>query len=256
MDSATLIGFVIGLGCILGAVYHTGDFVAYLDWQAFLIVIGGVVASTFVMFPMRTVASAFRVVVKAFRDDTWDIDPIIDQMIALSRQAKANGVLSLEDFERSVTNPFFKKALQLAVDGNPEDVIRFILATDVNFTQQRHQLGSRVFRQMALMAPSFGIIGTLIGLVSMLRTMDDPSRIGPSMAVALLATLYGALTAYLVCLPLANKLDTKSKEEALAKQIITEGIISIMGGANPKVLKEKLEAFLPPEMRKTKRMGA
>lgn len=255
MDIATLLGFVVGLGCILGAIWATGDFVAYLDLQAFLIVIGGVFAATMVMFPMRTVLSAVKVAVKAFRDDTWDIDPIIDQMIALSRQAKANGVLSLEDFERQVKNPFFKRALQLAVDGNAEDVIRFILATDVNFTQQRHQMGHRVFRQMALMAPSFGIIGTLIGLVNMLRTMDDPSRIGPSMSVALLATLYGALTAYLVCLPIANKLDTKSKEEALAKQIITEGIISIMQGANPKVLKDKLEAFLPPEMRKSKRAG-
>lgn len=256
MDFATFFGMILGLGSILGAIYVSGDFLAYLDLQAFLIVIGGVLASTLIMFPMRTVVNAFKVAIKAFREDTWDIDSIIDQMVALSRQAKANGVLSLEDFEHRVTNAFFKKGLQLAVDGTEEDVIRFIMATDTSFTQQRHQIGHRVFRQMALMAPSFGIIGTLIGLVNMLRTMDDPSRIGPSMAVALLATLYGALTAYLICLPIANKLDFKSKEEALAKQVITEGIVSIMQGANPKVLKEKLEAFVPPDMRRHKRHGA
>lgn len=255
MDFATLLGFIIGIGCVVGAIYHSGNFAAFLDLQAFLIVIGGVFAATMVMFPMRTFLSAVRVAFKAFQDDPWNLDLIIDQMIALCRQARANGVLSLEDFESKVTNPFFRKGLELAVDGNEEDVIRFIMATDVSFTQQRHQMGHRVFRQMALMAPSFGIIGTLIGLVNMLRTMDDPSRIGPSMAVALLATLYGALTAYLVCLPIANKLDLKSKEEALAKQVIIEGIVAIMQGNNPKVLKDKLEAFVPPEMRRVKRQG-
>ena len=255
MDFATLLGFIIGVGCILWAITASGNFLAYLDLQAFLIVIGGVTAATFVMFPMRTVFGAIKIAVKAFRDDSWNVDVIIDQMIFLARKAKANGVLSLEDVERDVQNPFFRKGIQLAVDGNEEEVIRFIMSTDISFTRERHSVGKNVFRQMALMAPSFGIIGTLIGLVNMLRTMDDPTRIGPSMAVALLATLYGALTAYLICLPIANKLDYKSREEALAKQIIIEGIISIMRGANPKVLKDKLEAFLPPDMRKTKRQN-
>lgn len=255
MDFATLLGFIIGIGCIVGAIAAGAGISAYLDLQAFLIVIGGVVASTLVMFPLSTVIKAIRIAIKAFRDDTWNLDAIIDQMIFLARQAKAGGVLSLEDAEQKVENPFFKKGLQLAVDGNEEEVIRFIMSTDLTFTQQRHSVGKSVFKQMALMAPSFGIIGTLIGLVSMLKTMDDPSQIGPSMAVALLATLYGALTAYLVCLPIANKLDYKSREEALAKQVITEGIISIMQGANPKTLKDKLEAFVPPDMRKSKRLA-
>lgn len=256
MDIGTFLGFAIGIGCIVGAIAHGGNFTAYLDLQAFLIVIGGVVASTFVMFPLSTVLTAIKIAIKAFRDDSWNIDVIIDQMILLARQAKANGVLSLEDHEKSVKNHFLKKGIQLAVDGNEEEAIRFIMSTDLTFSRERHSVGKNVFRQMALMAPSFGIIGTLIGLVNMLRTMDDPSRIGPSMAVALLATLYGALTAYLVCLPIANKLDYKSREEALAKQIIIVGIVSIMQGSNPKVLKDKLEAFIPPDMRKHKRAHA
>lgn len=256
MDIGTFLGFAIGIGCILGAIAHGGNITGYLDLQAFMIVIGGVVASTFVMFPLSTVLAAIRIAFKAFRDDSWNIDVIIDQMILLARQAKANGVLSLEDQEKTVKNHFLKKGIQLAVDGNEEEVIRFIMSTDLTFSRERHSVGKNVFRQMALMAPSFGIIGTLIGLVNMLRTMDDPSRIGPSMAVALLATLYGALTAYLVCLPIANKLDYKSREEALAKQIIIEGIVSIMQGSNPKVIKDKLEAFIPPDMRRHKRAHA
>jgi chemotaxis protein MotA len=140
--------------------------------------------------------------------------------------------------------------VQLAVDGNEEALIRFVMATDVGFTRERHALGQKVFRQMGAMAPAFGMVGTLIGLVDMLRSMEDPTQIGPAMSVALVCTLYGAVLANLVFLPIANKLEFRTKEESLAKQVIIEGIVSIMQGANPKVLKEKLDAFVSPSQRR------
>ena len=256
MDLATVIGMVVGIGLILSALVLGGAPLAFLDIPSILIVVGGVLAVTFIMFPMRTVIGSIQVAIKAFREDTWNLDAIIDQMVNLSRLARTNGILALEDAEKEIKNPFLKKGIQLAVDGNEEELIRFIMATDVSFTKERHAIGQKVFKQMGAMGPAFGMIGTLIGLVQMLRTLDDPSSIGPSMAVALLTTFYGSLIANLVCLPIANKLEFRSKEEALAKQVVTEGIISIMQGANPKVLKDKLEAFVPPTMRKEKRDGS
>jgi chemotaxis protein MotA len=256
MDLATIVGLASGVALIASAILLGGSPFAFIDVRSGLIVFGGVIAVTFVMFPMRTVIGSIQVAINAFREHKWNLDAIIDQMVSLSRLARTNGILALEDAEKEVTNPFLKKGIQLAVDGNEEELIRFIMATDVGFTKERHAVGQKVFKQMGTMGPAFGMIGTLIGLVQMLRTLDDPSSIGPAMAVALLTTLYGALLANLVCLPIANKLEFRSKEESLAKQVITEGIISIMQGANPKVLKDKLEAFVPPAMRKEKRDGS
>ena len=255
MDLATVLGLVSGIVLVLTSILIGGGAFAFINIPSALLVFGGVLASTFIMFPMRTVIGSIQVAIKAFREDTWNLDEIIDQMVSLSRLARTNGILALEDAEKEIRNPFLKKGIQLAVDGNEEELIRFIMATDVSFTRERHAIGQKVFKQMGFMGPAFGMIGTLIGLVQMLRTLDDPSSIGPAMAVALLTTLYGALIANLVCLPIANKLEFRSKEEALAKRVITEGIISIMQGANPKVLKDKLEAFVPPHVRKEKRDG-
>jgi len=256
MDFATILGLGCGVTLVVIAVIIGGAPLAFVDMPSFLIVVGGVTSVTFIMFPMHTVLGSIQVAIKAFRDDTWNLDAIIDQMVGLSKLARTNGILALEDAEKDIKNPFLKKGIQLAVDGNEEELIRFIMATDVDFTKERHAIGQKVFKQMGTMGPAFGMIGTLIGLVQMLRTLDDPSSIGPSMAVALLTTLYGSLIANIVCIPIANKLEFRCKEERLAKQVVTEGIISIMQGANPKVLKDKLEAFIAPGMRKEKRDGS
>lgn len=253
MDLATIIGLASGIAMIVAVILAEGNLPAYFNLHALLLVGGGITATAFIMFDLRTVLGSIRVAVRAFRDDTWNLEEIISQMVHLSKLSRANGILSLEAAEREVRNPFLRKGLQLAVDGNEEGLIRFIMSTDVSFTRERHLLGQKVFRQMGAMAPAFGMIGTLIGLVDMLRKMDDPSQIGPAMSVALVCTLYGALLANLVCLPIANKLEYRMKEEALAKQVVIEGIVSIMQGANPKLLKEKLEAFVPPGMRQPTR---
>lgn len=250
MDFATVAGLVSGIAMLFAVILMEGHLPAYLNFHALLIVGGGVTATAFIMFDMKTVLGSFSIAVKAFRENAWDLEAIIEQMVTLSKLARTNGILALEDVERRIRNPFLKKGVQLAVDGNEEALIRFIMATDVGFTRERHALGQKVFRQMGAMAPAFGMVGTLIGLVDMLRSMDDPTQIGPAMSVALVCTLYGAVLANLVFLPIANKLEFRTKEEALAKQVIIEGIVSIMQGANPKVLKEKLDAFVSPSLRK------
>jgi chemotaxis protein MotA len=253
MDFATVAGLVSGIAMILAVILMEGHLPAYLNFHALLIVGGGVTATAFVMFDMKTVLGSFRIAFKAFRENPWNLESIIEQMVGLSKLARTNGILALEDVERQLRNPFLRKGVQLAVDGNEEALIRFIMATDVGFTRERHALGQKVFRQMGAMAPAFGMVGTLIGLVDMLRSMEDPTQIGPAMSVALVCTLYGAVLANLVFLPIANKLEFRTKEESLAKQVIIEGIVSIMQGANPKVLKEKLEAFVSPSQRKPSR---
>jgi chemotaxis protein MotA len=249
MDIATIIGLASGLAMLLLVIFLEGNLPAYINVHAILLVGGGVMATAFIMFDLRTVLGSVRVAINAFRDKTWNLEEIIVQMVKLSKLARANGILSLESAEGEIRNPFLRRGVQLAVDGNEEALIRFIMATDVSFTRERHALGQRVFRQMGAMAPAFGMIGTLIGLVEMLRNLEDPSEIGPAMSVALVCTLYGAVFANLVFLPIANKLEFRTKEEALAKQVIIEGIVSILQGANPKILKEKLESFVPPAMR-------
>jgi len=250
MDLATVIGLASGIAMILVVILTEGNLPAYANLHALLLVGGGVTATAFIMFDLRTVVGSIGVAIKAFRENSWNLEAIIDQMLSLSKLARTNGILGLEEAEKQIRNPFFRRGIQLAVDGNEEGLIRFIMATDVSFTRERHALGQKVFRQMGAMAPAFGMIGTLIGLVDMLRNMEDPSEIGPAMSVALVCTLYGAVVANLVFLPIANKLEFRTKEEALAKQVIIEGIISILQGMHPKLLQEKLESFVPPGMRR------
>ena len=142
-----------------------------------------------------------------------------------------------------------KKGVQLSIDGLEPEEIREILQTEVDFIRNRHQLGAELFTTMGTFAPALGMIGTLIGLVQMLQTMDDPSKIGPAMAVALLTTFYGSIMANIICIPIAGKLKTRSKEEMLTKEMAIQGVMSLSNGDNPRILDQKLKAFMPPNVR-------
>jgi len=144
-----------------------------------------------------------------------------------------------------------RKGLQLSIDGLEPNAINEILNTEIISIQDRHRLGSDIFTTLGTFAPALGMIGTLIGLVQMLQTMEDPSSIGPAMAVALLTTFYGSLLANVVCLPIAGKLRNRSNQEVVAKELMAEGIKSIAKGDNPRLLEQKLNAFLPPQLRET-----
>jgi chemotaxis protein MotA len=167
-----------------------------------------------------------------------------------AKRARREGILSLEPLIKEIDDEYLKKGLQLTVDGLEPELIRDILETEIAYLEERHGSGADVVSVMGAFAPALGMIGTVIGLILMLQTMSDPSTIGPSMAVALITTFYGAILANLVFNPLAGKLRTRSKEEVLIREMILEGVLSISKGENPRVIEEKLNSYLPPKNRR------
>ncbi len=247
MDIATLIGLLVGFGLILGSIVMKSNIGAFIDIPSVMIVIGGTVASTLIMYPLPNVIGAIKVAMKAFLFSVPDSKQIIQQLVSLAETVRKEGLVSLE--KAPVNNEFLKKGCMLAADGIDPTIIKNILELEINNMLQRHQLGQGIFKNMGAMAPAFGMIGTLIGLVQMLQTLDDPSSIGPAMAVALITTFYGAVLANLVFIPISKKLELRSETEAGFMELVVEGIISIAKGENPRMIKEKLETFLPPPMR-------
>ncbi len=247
MDLATVLGLISGTIFILVAIVLGGSAAIFINIPSLLIVIGGTVATTFIKFKMGDVLGSIGVAMKAFLVKMETPQSIIDEMVAFTRIAKKEGLIALE--KEAPKDLFSAKALRYLSDGYDEGLIEDMLHKDIRLTVQRHELGQSVFKSMGDSAPAWGMIGTLIGLVQMLASMDDPASIGPSMAVALLTTLYGAVIANFICLPIAEKLSLRSGQEKLNKSIIVEGAISINRGISPMVLEESLKIFLSPKER-------
>lgn len=247
MDIATLIGLVSGTVFILLAIFMGGNLVLFINIPGLMIVFGGTLAATFIKFTIADVIGSIGVAMKAFLVKMDDPEVIITEMVGFTRIAKKEGLIALEKEEPS--DAFSAKALRYLSDGYDEGMIKDMLLKDINLTVQRHTLGQNVFKSMADAAPAFGMIGTLIGLVQMLAAMDDPSSIGPAMAVALLTTLYGAVAANFVLIPLADKLSLRSDQEKLNKAIVVEAAVGINRGVSPMVLEESLKIFLSPKER-------
>jgi chemotaxis protein MotA len=247
MDLATVIGLVLGSVLILAAIILGGNAAIFVNVSGILIVFGGTIAATFIKFKMGDVIGSINVAMKAFLVKMEPPESIIQEMVNFTRIAKKEGLIALE--KETPSDEFSAKALRYLSDGYDEGLIEDMLNKDIRLTVQRHTLGQNVFKGMGDAAPAFGMIGTLIGLVQMLASMEDPSTIGPAMAVALLTTLYGALIANLVCLPLADKLALNSDKEQLNKRIILEAAIAINRGVSPMVLEESLKIFLSPKER-------
>ena len=243
MDLATLLGMLGGFGVIIGAIALGGSVLLFVNTPSFIIVVGGTVAATLIKFPLGHFLGAFKVAVKAFRSKCEDPGELIRHALDLSQVARKSGLLALENQE--IQNEFLKKGIQLAVDGNPPEFVRKTLNQDIDLAIQRHETGQAIFRAIGDSAPAMGMIGTLIGLVQMLSSMDDPKSIGPAMAVALLTTLYGAVIANAFALPLADKLAHRSMEERINKSLILETVSAIQEGLNPRVIEALLKTYLP-----------
>ncbi len=168
-----------------------------------------------------------------------------------ANKARKEGILALQGTMNDIDDPFLLKAMQMAVDGQEPETLKQMLQTEVEYIELRHEKGADIFTSLAAYAPAMGMVGTLIGLVQMLQTMDDPASIGPAMAVALLTTFYGAVTANVVCSPMAGKLRLRSQSEMLIKTLIIEGMQSILSGENPRIMEQKLHAFIPPKLRES-----
>jgi len=251
MDLATILGIVSAFGLVIIAIVMGGGVSLFIDVPSLFIVVGGTLGATMINYPLKDVLRAIAVMKNAFLTSGAGADEIVRQFVDFGGKARREGILALESDVKNVKDDFLGKGLQLSVDGLEPQAIETIMDTEVSFLRERHQLGAEIFSTMGTFSPALGMIGTLIGLVQMLQSMDDPNAIGPAMAVALLTTFYGSVIANLVCMPIAGKLRTRSKEETLVKEMIIQGVISLTKGENPRILEQKMLAFMAPKERKS-----
>ena len=249
MDIATVFGIISAFGLVIIAIVMGGGINLFINAPALMIVVGGTMGATMVNYPLKEVLGVFQVVQNVFFKKVLSAKDIIKQFIRFSSRARREGILSLESEIKDVADKFLKKGIQLSIDGMEPQAIREILETEITFIRDRHRLGAEIFTTMGTFFPALGMVGTLIGLVQMLQSMNDPSTIGPAMAVALLTTFYGSVLANIMCLPMAGKLRARSSEEVLIKEMVIEGVICLSNGENPRILEQKLQAFLPPSQR-------
>lgn len=250
MDLSSTIGLILGVVFIIGGIITSGDLSTFWDLPSVIIVLGGTVASTLASYPLEDFFNIGKVVKKAFFNKEEAPEEVITEIISLANVARKEGLLSLEEYAENLDDEFLRKGIMLIVDGTDPELVRNILETELVFLEERHQEGQGVFQTMGTYAPAFGMIGTLIGLINMLKYLDDPSNIGPNMSVALVTTFYGSMLANVVFLPLAQKLKIRSNSEILVKELMLEGLLSIQAGENPRIIEEKLKTFIPPNMRK------
>lgn len=247
MDIATIVGFVLGFGLIVFAILLEGELGAFINAPGLAIVVGGCLAATLVAERMSNCIGGIKVALNALFLRSPSVLNTIEVIVELSGIVRKDGILALENQE--IQDAFLSRGVRFAVDGVPPEEVQSLLRTEMFAMKQRHKRGRQLFKFMATTSPSMGMVGTLIGLVQMLQTLDDPSAIGPAMAVALLTTLYGALCAFLVFGPIATKLEHRSNEETENMVVVIEGMDSILKGENGRVVREKLEGFLSPGKR-------
>jgi len=247
MDLATLLGMVGAIGIVLAAILTGGSGLVFVNVPSILIVLGGTFMVVMIKFSLSHFFGAFKVAARAFIFKLENPEELISQIVKLSNMARKEGMLALENEE--IDNETLQQGVQMLVDGNDHGVIQAVLHKDLQQTVDRHSWGAKVFSATGDVAPAMGMIGTLIGLVQMLSAMDDPKAIGPAMAVALLTTLYGAMLANMVALPIADKLTLRKSEEGRIKAMCIDGVLAIQEGQNPRIVESMLKAYLDPKKR-------
>ncbi|MBI1208338.1 MAG: flagellar motor protein PomA [Azospirillum sp.] len=249
MDIATPIGIVASFAVVMVAIVLGGDVLTYVDIPSVFIVIGGTIGATIIRFTFNTVVSALKTGIStALNQDRTSGRDLIDEGIELLQAHRKGGPVALEAVK--IRNELLGKGVTMVIDGFAEPVIRDVLLADRDRTADRLDQGVRIFRAIGDAAPAFGMIGTLVGLVAMLASMDDPSKIGPSMAVALLTTLYGALISNVIALPIADKLEAKISSEYVNRTMIVDIVLGIQRNGNPDMLRDQLEVYLAPAERR------
>ena len=242
MDLATLIGLIGGCGIVVAAILVGGSAGVFINIPSILIVVGGTGLVALAKFTLPQFTGSFKTIMRAIKYQSSDPGELIRQTVELANLARKEGLLALEGYE--VENPFLQKGIQLVADGHEPDFVQKVLNQDVETQIAANDIAADLLKKVGDLAPAMGMIGTLIGLVQMLSAMDDPKKIGPAMAVALLTTLYGAFMANVIALPLADKLDIRNDEDKLINTLILQGLISIQEGLNPRVIEELLKTYL------------
>lgn len=247
VDIATVIGFVLGMGLVLGSIIMGSPLSAFINIPGLAIVVGGTAATVLMAESMGNVIGAFKVATNAFFGRAPQVDETIKKIAELAVVVRKEGLLALENQE--ISDLFLAKGVRLAVDGIPPEEVQATLTAEMSAMKSRHKRGSQIFKFVQANAPAMGMVGTLIGLVQMLQALDDPSAIGPAMAVALLTTFYGAVIAFMIFGPIAQKLEHRSSEEADNMKVVIIGLESILKGENGRIVQEKLEGLLSPKER-------
>ncbi|HHT04226.1 MAG TPA: motility protein A [Bacteroidales bacterium] len=249
MDIATLTGLIAGIVFMVASILMGGRLILFWSLPSIMITFGGAFASMLISYPLQKFISSMKTAKLAFKIQNLNPGTVIKQIIDLAFMARKEGLLALEEMAQTMEDEFLKKGILLIVDGTDPELVRSILETELAFVEGRHRENQGFWSTLADQGPSWGMIGTLIGLIAMLDQLNDPATLGPAMAVALITTLYGSVLANFIANPIANKLKLQSSEEVLLKEVMIEGLLSIQAGENPRIIEEKLKAFLSPTLR-------
>ena len=247
MDLATILGMIGAFAIVVLAMVLGGGVGVFINIPSLLVVIGGTTFAVLMKFTLSQYLGAFGIAAKAFKFKSVSPEDLIDEVSELADLARKGGLLSLEGKE--VSHEFLQKGITLLVDGHDPDVVRTMMAKDMKLALERHDWGAKIFSGIGDVGPAMGMIGTLIGLVQMLSAMDDPKAIGPAMAIALLTTLYGAILANMVALPMADKLKLRADEESKTQSMIIDAITAIQAGQNPRVIRSILQTYISASKR-------
>lgn len=251
MDLTTVIGCIITWLLVLSAMVSGGNPQAYIDFPSILITMGGTIGAMITSSPSDRLKSFFGTLKCAFFTARTDIITLVQTIVSFAEKARREGLLSLEANTAELTdNEFLRKSIQLVVDGTDPELVRAILDTEIGILESRHSANKSLLDTGAELAPAFGMIGTLIGLIAMLGDLTDVEKLGPGMAVALITTMYGSMMANMFFIPMSKKLASRSEEEILSLELMVEGVLSIQAGENPRIVEEKLKVYLPPKLRR------
>ena len=254
MDLGTIIGIGLGFAMIVMSILTAGGQIGgFIHVPSIFMVIGGSFGAMLVGNPMSRMLGIIKFIRIILQVPSHEEERIISSLVNFSEKARREGLLALEDDLEEVEDEFLRTGIQLVVDGTDPDIIKDVLYNELNQLQTRHGVGIKLFDDWSKIAPAFGMIGTLGGLISMLADLEDEASIGPNMSLALITTMYGAIMANLALIPIKNKLEDRDAEETLMREIMIEGILSIQSGDNPRILEQKLLAFLPPVRREAVR---
>ena len=251
MDLATVGGLLIAIFSVIGATIIKGlPLYKLFEPGALLLILGGTFGATMLSFSMTEIKNLPKILIQAFKETEIDPTGIINTLVRFAEKARREGLLVLEDDAAKLEDKFLQKGIQLVVDGTDMELIRSILQTELAFLEERHKIGENFFMTMGGFAPTLGVLGAVVGLiVALWKGGGDPVAVAKGISVAFLAAFYGIGSANVIFIPIANKLRLKSSREILLREVMIEGILSIQAGDNPRIVEEKLKAFLPPAMR-------
>jgi chemotaxis protein MotA len=244
MDISYIFSVVLGFACVIYSISTSGSLSDFWDPPSVFIVLGGVTFATAASYPLEKLKNLMKALSAMMKNKSFNLETDIEKIVEIANTARKNGILALEELTENMDDPFLKKGIMLAVDGSDPELIRNVLETELSVIKERHANNRAILDAAAAYSPAFGMIGTLIGLINMLTTLDNIDSLGPNMSVALVTTFYGTMLANLVFNPLSKRLRAIGINEYLHKELILQGIMAIQNGENPRIIKEKLNAYL------------